>query len=433
MLVLHIHTYLCHFMTLLIKLIWDNVCISGPLCKSQQMGKASPQPFRPPKAEDVDTICYTSGTTGTPKGAVISHENLIANVAGSNLNIKFYPSDVYISYLPLAHIYERVNQVALLHCGVAVGFYQGDNLKLMDDLAVLRPTVFASVPRLYNRIYAAINNAVKESGGLKEKLFHSAYNAKRQAIIKVWKLEYGAVDHLGLAVQMAVLIEAILQHPSLKVEMDVLAQFEQLYMEFLQLKKTNPVKYQSIVAAIPYREINEFHWKCEAQDNEYLDEVLSYLKNMNVDLPVCGTVELVQCARALKADNTLWKFVHAKRRELVVGWVIPDELLPDRGTDRAVFFQVCLKDLQVKYGDGGGDLVENIRNNGQHLVEENALKELDPPASGYTVLFKYFQVMHIFGHHYPRVFCQFFLGMHAQGCVPSSSSKNLSHIIKQYQ
>ncbi|KAK8450215.1 hypothetical protein SEVIR_7G332200v4 [Setaria viridis] len=59
-----------------------------------------------------------------------------------------------------------------------------DNLKLMDDLAVLRPTVFASVPRLYNRIYAAITNAVKESGGLKEKLFHSAYNAKRQAIIK---------------------------------------------------------------------------------------------------------------------------------------------------------------------------------------------------------------------------------------------------------
>ncbi|XP_072150806.1 long chain acyl-CoA synthetase 6, peroxisomal isoform X7 [Setaria viridis] len=149
-----------------------------------RLGKASPQPFRPPKPEDVDTICYTSGTTGTPKGAVISHENLIANVAGSNLNIKFYPSDVYISYLPLAHIYERVNQVALLHCGVAVGFYQGDNLKLMDDLAVLRPTVFASVPRLYNRIYAAITNAVKESGGLKEKLFHSAYNAKRQAIIK---------------------------------------------------------------------------------------------------------------------------------------------------------------------------------------------------------------------------------------------------------
>jgi len=89
-------------------------------------GKVNPQPFRPPKPEDVATICYTSGTTGTPKGTVL--ENLIANVAGSSLDIKFYPSDVYISYLPLAHIYERVNQVALLHCGVAIGFYQGDNL-----------------------------------------------------------------------------------------------------------------------------------------------------------------------------------------------------------------------------------------------------------------------------------------------------------------
>uniref|UniRef100_A0A0E0MCF0 Long-chain-fatty-acid--CoA ligase n=1 Tax=Oryza punctata TaxID=4537 RepID=A0A0E0MCF0_ORYPU len=146
-------------------------------------GKMSSRPFRPPKPEDVATICYTSGTTGTPKGVVLSHRNLIANVAGSSLVIKFYPSDVYISYLPLAHIYERVNQIALLHYGVAIGFYQGDNLKLMDDLAALRPTVFSSVPRLYNRIYAAITNAVKESGGLKERLFHAAYNAKRQAII----------------------------------------------------------------------------------------------------------------------------------------------------------------------------------------------------------------------------------------------------------
>ncbi|XP_072975950.1 long chain acyl-CoA synthetase 6, peroxisomal-like [Typha angustifolia] len=151
--------------------------------KLHSQGHRNLHPFRPPKPEDIATICYTSGTTGTPKGAVLSHENLIANVAGSSLTVKFYPSDVYISYLPLAHIYERANQIAMVHFGVAIGFYQGDNLKLMDDLAALRPTLFSSVPRLYNRIYAGIVNAVKESGGIRERLFNVAYNAKKQAIL----------------------------------------------------------------------------------------------------------------------------------------------------------------------------------------------------------------------------------------------------------
>ncbi|KAK3424728.1 hypothetical protein EUGRSUZ_F01499 [Eucalyptus grandis] len=151
--------------------------------KLLSQGHSSIQPFCPPKPDDVATICYTSGTTGTPKGAVLTHGNLIANVAGATCGTEFYPSDVYISYLPLAHIYERVNQVMTAYFGVAVGFYQGDNLKLMDDMAALRPTVFCSVPRLYNRIYAGIMNAVKTSGGLRERLFNAAYNAKKQAML----------------------------------------------------------------------------------------------------------------------------------------------------------------------------------------------------------------------------------------------------------
>ncbi|KAF8392456.1 hypothetical protein HHK36_022798 [Tetracentron sinense] len=146
-------------------------------------GRSGLQPFSPPKPEDAATICYTSGTTGTPKGAVLTHGNMIASVAGASLTVKFYPSDVYISYLPLAHIYERANQVMTAYFGVAIGFYQGDNLKLMDDMAALRPTIFCSVPRLYNRIYAGITNAVKTSGVLRERLFNSAYNAKKQAIL----------------------------------------------------------------------------------------------------------------------------------------------------------------------------------------------------------------------------------------------------------
>ncbi|KAJ0888215.1 putative long-chain-fatty-acid--CoA ligase [Helianthus annuus] len=59
-----------------------------------------------------------------------------------------------------------------------------DNLKLLDDMALLKPTIFCSVPRLYNRVYDGVMNAVKSSGGLREELFNAAYNAKRQELLK---------------------------------------------------------------------------------------------------------------------------------------------------------------------------------------------------------------------------------------------------------
>jgi AMP-binding enzyme len=61
--------------------------------------------------------------------------------------------DRHISYLPLAHIYERNTVNMAIHCGCSIGFYRGDVLELLDDIAELRPTIFTSVPRLYNRIY----------------------------------------------------------------------------------------------------------------------------------------------------------------------------------------------------------------------------------------------------------------------------------------
>uniref|UniRef100_A0A8B9VRM3 Long-chain-fatty-acid--CoA ligase n=1 Tax=Anas zonorhyncha TaxID=75864 RepID=A0A8B9VRM3_9AVES len=111
----------------------------------------------PPKPEDLCIVCFTSGTTGNPKGAMLTHENVVANAAAF-LKIECMPSDISISYLPLAHMFERVVQTVIYSCGAKVGFFQGDIKLLTDDMKTLKPTLFPVVPRLLNRIYDKIQS-----------------------------------------------------------------------------------------------------------------------------------------------------------------------------------------------------------------------------------------------------------------------------------
>lgn len=81
---------------------------------------------------------------------MISHQNLMASVAGCvYTGLSVNNESVYLSYLPQAHILERLIHAAFIEDGGRIGFYQGNTLKIVDDLKALRPTVFTSVPRLY--------------------------------------------------------------------------------------------------------------------------------------------------------------------------------------------------------------------------------------------------------------------------------------------
>uniref|UniRef100_A0A8C0A0K0 Long-chain-fatty-acid--CoA ligase n=1 Tax=Anas zonorhyncha TaxID=75864 RepID=A0A8C0A0K0_9AVES len=120
------------------------------------------QEVEPPKPEDLCIVCFTSGTTGNPKGAMLTHENVVANAAAFLKSIEntveCMPSDISISYLPLAHMFERVVQTVIYSCGAKVGFFQGDIKLLTDDMKTLKPTLFPVVPRLLNRIYDKIQS-----------------------------------------------------------------------------------------------------------------------------------------------------------------------------------------------------------------------------------------------------------------------------------
>uniref|UniRef100_A0A8C0WP97 Long-chain-fatty-acid--CoA ligase n=1 Tax=Castor canadensis TaxID=51338 RepID=A0A8C0WP97_CASCN len=161
----------------------------------EDLGRANRRKPRPPASEDLAIICFTSGTTGNPKGAMITHRNVVSDCSAfvkategaispspSDVLISFLPlahmfetvvekvivvneSDTQISYLPLAHMFEQMMLCVMLCHGARIGFFQGDIRLLMDDLKVLQPTVFPVVPRLLNRmfdrIFAQANTTVK--------------------------------------------------------------------------------------------------------------------------------------------------------------------------------------------------------------------------------------------------------------------------------
>ncbi|XP_054697719.1 long-chain-fatty-acid--CoA ligase 6 isoform X1 [Grus americana] len=188
----------------------------------EDCGRESRRVPVPPRPEDLSIVCFTSGTTGNPKGAMLTHGNVVADFSGflkvtekvifprqDDVLISFLPlahmferviqvrslpeltrprgapcvffqsqwsptcEDVHISYLPLAHMFERMVQSVVYCHGGRIGFFQGDIRLLSDDMKALRPTIFPVVPRLLNRMY--------------DKIFSQADTS-----LKRWILEFAA-------------------------------------------------------------------------------------------------------------------------------------------------------------------------------------------------------------------------------------------------
>jgi long-chain acyl-CoA synthetase len=117
------------------------------------------------------TIVYTSGTTGPPKGCVLTHANCVATIDLYERRLRLEPSSVVFMFLPLAHVLARVTQWVALDVGGTVAFWSGDPARLLDDLAAAQPTHVPSVPRVFEKVHTRALAAAEEAGALKRRLF----------------------------------------------------------------------------------------------------------------------------------------------------------------------------------------------------------------------------------------------------------------------
>jgi long-chain acyl-CoA synthetase len=129
---------------------------------------------------DISTFIYTSGTTGPPKGCVISHGNYRAMVDMALAEEVVVPGEHTYLFLPLAHSFALLIQLVSFEVGGCLAYWERDPLKIVPNLAEVKPTYFPSVPRIFEKIYTAATASVEKEGGLKKAIFNWALGVGRR-------------------------------------------------------------------------------------------------------------------------------------------------------------------------------------------------------------------------------------------------------------
>jgi long-chain acyl-CoA synthetase len=156
---------------------------------------------------DLATIIYTSGTTGEPKGVMLTHANLVANLGGITDVLTLRPDDVALSFLPLGHGFERMVSYVYMATGVSMIFAESIET-IARDLRTVRPTVMSGVPRVFEKLHARVLAAGRESRGLRRAVFERAL---RTADARARRLASGRRLPLWLRIQSRLADAAVFQ------------------------------------------------------------------------------------------------------------------------------------------------------------------------------------------------------------------------------
>ena len=148
-------------------------------------------------SEQLATVIYTSGTTGEPKGVMLTHANLASNAIDSCRDFEVQPGDIALSFLPLAHVYERTVDYTYFFRGITVAYVEQPET-VAQALLEVRPTNAAAVPRFFEKIYATIVEKGRQETGLKRAIFDWALRVATKAA--PWKA-YGRPVSFGVKLQ----------------------------------------------------------------------------------------------------------------------------------------------------------------------------------------------------------------------------------------
>jgi len=144
----------------------ETVCHDTAFDAAVDLPKAGP--------DDLATLIYTSGTTGNPKGVMLTHGNMLADVAAGLGGVPIFDSDTFLSFLPISHAFERtVGHFLPIACGARIA-YAEDITTLLRDISEVRPTMIISVPRLYEKIYAGVRDKLTQASAIRQRLFARA-------------------------------------------------------------------------------------------------------------------------------------------------------------------------------------------------------------------------------------------------------------------
>jgi long-chain acyl-CoA synthetase len=169
--------------------LFDTVCATGLKAEAKHSGTLKKRSVAV-KPEDVATLIYTSGTTGNPKGAMLTHRNIVSNVKAAHEAISIGESDRCLSFLPLCHSFERTGGYYAMMSGGAEIYFAESVDTVAKNMLEINPTIVVSVPRLFEKIYNLVNKSVKEGSAIQQSIFAWALSVGERH----WKGERGFVS-----------------------------------------------------------------------------------------------------------------------------------------------------------------------------------------------------------------------------------------------